>query len=258
MTERYSADFDKTSKDYATHRAGFPSRLFEELATRGLGLPGQSVLDVGTGTGTLARGFAARGALVTGIDIAPAMLDSARELALKKGVEVDFRVATATETGAPDRSADIICAGQCWHWFDGPEAFAEMRRVLKPGGALIICHFDWLPLAGNVVAATEALIEKHSPDWPMGGGAGVYPKWLTGMAENGFEKIETFSFDVKQPYNHEDWRGRIRASAGVGGSLSPEGVAAFDADLASILTSQFPTEPLAIPHRCWAAIGGAS
>lgn len=257
MTERYSADFDKTSKDYATHRAGFPSRLFDELRDRGLGVPGQTILDIGTGTGTLARGFAARGAIVTGIDIAPSMLESARELAEAEGVMVDFRVASATETRAPDRSADMICAGQCWHWFDGPEAFAEAQRVLKPGGALLICHFDWLPLAGNVVEATEALIQNYSPDWPMGGGSGLYPQWLTGMAEAGFAGIETFSFDVAQPYSHLDWRGRIRASAGVGGSLPPDRVVAFDQALSDILKARFPAQPLMVPHRCWAVIGGA-
>jgi len=71
-------DFGATSKDYARHRAGFPDSLFERLATFGIGLPGQRIVDLGTGTGTLARGFARRGCRVIGIDISEAMLQAAR------------------------------------------------------------------------------------------------------------------------------------------------------------------------------------
>lgn len=66
-------DFGLTSKDYARHRAGFPDSLFERLATFGVGIKGQSVVDLGTGTGSLARGFARRDCRVIGIDPAEEM-----------------------------------------------------------------------------------------------------------------------------------------------------------------------------------------
>ena len=46
-------------------------------------------------------------------------------------------------------------------------AALEARRLLAPSGRLVIAHFDWLPLPGNVVEATEALIKAHNP--PVGG-----------------------------------------------------------------------------------------
>ena len=55
-------DFGRTAEDYARHRAGFPEQLFERLTARGIGCAGQRVLDLGSGTGSLARGFARRGA----------------------------------------------------------------------------------------------------------------------------------------------------------------------------------------------------
>jgi hypothetical protein len=73
----------------------------------------------------------------------------------------------------------------------------------------------------------------------------------------GFSRLETFSFDLDVPYSHEAWRGRIRASAGVGASLSPDGVAAFDGELQALLAEKFPQEPLAVLHRVFAAIGKA-
>jgi hypothetical protein len=126
--------------------------------------------------------------------------------------------------------------------------------VLGTAGALAICHFDWIPLPGNVVAATEALILAHNPDWPFSGGTGIYPAWALDVAEAGFEAIETFSFDVDVAYTHEAWRGRIRASAGVAASLPADAVVGFDDELARLLERDFPTDPLAVPHRAWALV----
>jgi hypothetical protein len=86
---------------------------------------------------------------------------------------------------------------------------------------------------------------------------GIHPRCLADMALAGFRSLETFSFDLDVPYSHEAWRGRIRASAGVGASLSPQGVAAFDRDLQALLTEKFPREALAVLHRVFAAIGRA-
>ena len=250
----FEADFGRTAEDYARHRAGFPPELFDRLAEHGLGGEGRSVLDIGTGTGTLARGFAELGAAVTGLDRSAEMVESAKELDAEAGVSVTYAVGTAEETGLPDKAFDLVIAGQCWHWFHGPSAFREAERVMAPGGALVICHFDWLPLPGNMVEATETLIRSHNAEWPLWGGTGFYPQWATGAAVAGYRDIETFTFDVSQPYTHEAWRGRIRASAGVGGSLSPEEVGVFDASLAGILADQFPEDPMIVPHRVFALI----
>ena len=53
-------DFGRTASEYGKHRAGFPDSFFDRLQRLQIGVPGQSVVDLGTGTGTLARGFAAR------------------------------------------------------------------------------------------------------------------------------------------------------------------------------------------------------
>jgi hypothetical protein len=113
----------------------------------------------------------------------------------------------------------------------------------------VIAHFDWIPLAGNLVAATEDLIRAHNPDWAFGGGTGLHADWLADATGAGFEQIETFSFDAAVAYSHEAWRGRIRASAGVGASLPPARVAAFDEALAALLAERFPDDPQAVPHR---------
>lgn len=245
-------DFGKTAADYSRHRAGFPDRLFDRLAGFGIGGPGQRLLDLGTGTGSLARGFARRDAAVTALDIAPEMLRAAAELAAAEGLEIDFREGGAEATGLPDGAFDAVTAGQCWHWFDSAAAAPEARRLLRPEGRIAICHFDWLPLPGNVVAASEALIRRHNPAWDLDGRDGFHGFHATGLAVAGFVEIESFSFDCGVTYSHEDWRGRIRASAGVGGSLAPSEVAAFDEAHAALLEAEYPEDPLVAPHRCFA------
>ncbi|RFU85605.1 class I SAM-dependent methyltransferase [Streptomyces triticagri] len=252
MAEQARPDFGRTADDYARHRAGFPPELVTRLAERGVAVDGRDVVDLGTGTGTLARLFALAGGRVTGVDPAAPLLQQAEALDREAGVNVTHRVATAEDTGLAGGGYDVVSAGQCWHWFDAPRAAAEVRRLLRPGGRVVIAHFDWLPLPGNAVAATEELITEFNPDWAYGGGTGLYPRWLTDLAVAGFGGIETFSFDLDVPYTPEAWTGRIRASAGVGASLAEAEVDRFTDALESVLRTRFPGDVLEILHRTWA------
>ncbi|MEM8705612.1 MAG: class I SAM-dependent methyltransferase, partial [Actinomycetota bacterium] len=177
-------------------------------------------------------------------------------LAETDGVMVTWHQATAESTGLDDASADVVTAGQCWHWFDRPAALAETRRLLTPGGRLAIVYLDWIPLPGNAVAATERLIEAHNPSWTMGGGHGMWPQWVPDVQASGFSQVETFSFDLEIPYTPEGWRGRIRASAGIT-VLDDDARAAFDAELAELLAQDFPGERLSLDHRVWAMVAAA-
>lgn len=242
-----NVDFGKTAADYARYRADFPDEFFDRLAK--LLQPGARALDLGTGTGTLARGLARRGLSVVGLDKSKALIDAARGLDEAAGVHVFYLVAPAEDTGLATGSFDLVTAGQCWSWFDRPRAAREVRRLLAPGGYWVASHFDWIPLPGNVADATEQLIMQHNAEWRFGGGHGLHPEPLHDAAVAGFEDIETASFDLDQPYTHEAWRGRVRASAGIGASLPPAAVERFDRELARLLAARFPADPLPIRHR---------
>ena len=64
-------DWDRTSGDYARFRDIYPAEFYEKIASRKIGIPGQSVLDLGTGTGVLPRNMYSFGAKWTGTDISP-------------------------------------------------------------------------------------------------------------------------------------------------------------------------------------------
>jgi SAM-dependent methyltransferase len=246
-------DFGKTAGDYAKHRAGFPDVFFDRLIPR-IGAP--RLLDLGTGTGTLARGFARRGFKVTALDRSRALLDEAARLAAEESVELAQVEARAEQTGLADGSFEVVTAGQCWHWFDGHQAARETFRLLVPGGAVVLAYFDWVGVAGNLVDRTCALIEQHNPAWTLrnlDSSAGL-SMWMSQLRAAGFADVEWFGFDVAVRYTHEAWRGRVRASAGIGASLPPEKVAAFDAALGALLAADFPSDPLSVPHLVFALI----
>jgi SAM-dependent methyltransferase len=212
-------------------------------------------LDLATGTGYLARGLAQRGLVVTGLDISAEMMSAAKALDAAQGISIDYVLGKAEETGLSGASFDLVTAATCWHWFDAPKAAEEVLRLLKPGGWLVICSQDWLPLEGNLVARTEAIVQRHNPNWPWGGLDGLKPGHVRELRAAGFQAIESFSVDTEIPYSHEGWRGRMRASAGVGGSLDPDGVRAFDADLAAMLAQEFPDQPVQAAHCVTATFG---
>jgi 2-polyprenyl-3-methyl-5-hydroxy-6-metoxy-1,4-benzoquinol methylase len=105
-------DFGKTALDYRKHRAGFPDDYFARIAPYGIGVRGQRILDLGTGTGTVARGFARRGCRVTAIDPSTSLMEQAKLLDAETGVEIDYRIATAEATGLADEIFDVVTAGQ--------------------------------------------------------------------------------------------------------------------------------------------------
>ncbi|MCY4020620.1 MAG: methyltransferase domain-containing protein [Chloroflexi bacterium] len=249
------ADFGRAADDYSRHRAGFPDAFFARIAAKGLIYAGARLLDLGTGTGSIARGMARRGCETFALDLAPQLLSQARQLNRDADARSAYFVAAAEQCPIASGSFNVVTAGQCWHWFDGPRTAREAARILVPGGWIIIAHFDWLPRTGNVVAATEALITQHNPAWALGGGDGFYPEWLNHLGDAGFVHLETFSFDLDVTYTHEDWRGRVRASAGVAATLAAPQVLDFDNDMRRLLRDAFPADPLEVPHRVFAALG---
>lgn len=109
--------------------------------------PGEAVLDVGCGTGTLAlKAYARVGTAghVAGIDPGPRQIARARHKAGRAGCPIDFRVAAIEHLPFADRSFDVVLSTFMMHVLPDDlkrQGLAEIARVLKPGGRLLIVDF---------------------------------------------------------------------------------------------------------------------
>jgi len=144
----------------------------EAFVTRLALMPGVRVLDVGCGTGNTAIPAAKCGAKVTGIDIAPNLLEQARQWAKKEDVAAEFREGDAEQIDAADNSYDVVISVFGAMFAPRPERVAaEFLRVCRPGG--MIAMGNWTP--SGFVGKMFATNARHVPPPP-----GVPPPSLWG------------------------------------------------------------------------------
>lgn len=162
--------------------------------------PGEKVLDVGCGTGVVAVTAARRGAIVSGLDLTPALLEHARENErIAECGSIEWTEGDAEQLPYPDESFDVVLS-QFGHMFaPRPEvALSEMRRVLRPGGR--IAFATWPP--EHFVGRFFALVARHSPPPPEG--AAPPPMWgvvsvVTERLSHGFDPPFFERGDMKVP-----------------------------------------------------------
>jgi len=109
--------------------------------------PGEKMLDAATGTGAVALLAAERGADVVGMDLAPVLIDTARELAAERDLSVEFEVGDAEEMKYDDARFDVV-ASTCGIMFapDHEAVASELARVTRQGGRIgLAC---WTPEGG--------------------------------------------------------------------------------------------------------------
>ncbi len=109
--------------------------------------PGDTVLEVGCGTGELtlaAKKSAGSGGKVYGIDASPEMVEYARQKSVAAGVEIEFRDDPIEKLSFADESFDVVLSSLMMHHLPDDlkrKGLAEVYRVLKPGGRLFIVDF---------------------------------------------------------------------------------------------------------------------
>lgn len=127
--------FDGKGELYARFRPSYPPALFDFLRDAGVLNPSAHAADIGAGTGIFTRLLASRVHSVLAVEPND---DMRREgMRLCPG-NVRFVSGSAESTGLPDASLDLIAAAQAFHWF-GRDAFrTECRRILRPGGWVLL------------------------------------------------------------------------------------------------------------------------
>ena len=124
--------YGRSADSYVRGRPDYPPAALDWLRSDlGLG-PGQTALELGSGTGKFTRLLVETGADIAAVEPVAAMLDELR----RSLPAVTALQGTAQRIPAADASADAVICAQAFHWFASADSLAEIHRVLKPGGML--------------------------------------------------------------------------------------------------------------------------
>ncbi|MDM7912264.1 MAG: methyltransferase domain-containing protein [Methanotrichaceae archaeon] len=149
MIEDIERHWSKDAKSYSKAvRTTLKSRKarasWQELFTEFLGPKKLKILDVGTGPGIVALMLAELGHDVTGVDFSSEMLEAARKNAAACNLSVDFRRGDAEELPIASSSYDAVVSRYVlWTIPDPMRAIYEWKRVLRPGGKIVIVDGNW-------------------------------------------------------------------------------------------------------------------
>lgn len=148
--------FDPQAASYlhsAVHAAGPDLAYLAEVLLPTLA-PGSAALDAGCGAGHLAFTLAAAGLAVTALDPSPAMLEAVRQGAAERAIDTLATCAGAVEAlPFADASFDLVATRySAHHWRDLAAGLAALRRVLRPGGHLLLI---------DTLGVDDALVDTH-------------------------------------------------------------------------------------------------
>ncbi len=244
--------FDKEAKTYEQSRPSYPPDVVSWLTNNLRIGAGSRVLDLAAGTGILTRLL-----VPSGCDLVAAEPVAGMRAQLRSVLPaVPCLSAVAESLPLRDASLDAVTIAQAFHWFDGPLALVELRRVLQIGGrAAMVWNArdrsrDWV----DQVWAVMDRVEKHAPWRDHDQTATFDSQSRREDALNdtpGFGAVHTAQFRHEQPVTHEQVVQRVKGVSHVA-VLEPTTQASVLNEVRDILTSHESTRDtplLSIPYR---------
>jgi SAM-dependent methyltransferase len=155
-----SGDFDKIARIIESGAEAF----IERLALT----PGTRVLDVACGSGNLSIPAARVGAIVTGLDIAPNLIETARKRALAEGLKIEFDEGDAEQLPYADASFDVVVTMFGAMFAPRPETTAaELLRVCRPGGRIAMANWTPAGFIGQMFKTTAVHVPPPNLPSPL-------------------------------------------------------------------------------------------
>jgi SAM-dependent methyltransferase len=204
-----AARFNDRVANYVAYRPGYPSGVVDFLRDE-LNLTTDSIIaDVGSGTGILAELLLRGGYAVVGVEPNDAMR-AAAESRLKNYAGFRSVKGTAEATTLEDESVDFVTAAQAFHWFDAGRARAEFRRILKPGGWVVLLWNMRRTDATPFLRDYENLLREFGTDYAQVNCEQVSEDRIAQFFAGDFASK---SFDNFQSFDYEGLRGRLLSSS---------------------------------------------
>jgi len=232
------------AETYERARPGDPAEAVAWLAEHLRLGPGTVVVDLAAGTGKLTRLLVPTGAAVVAVE----PLESMRNLLAGLCPTVPVAAGTAERLPLRTGCVDAVTVAQAFHWFDADAAFAELRRVLRPGGRLGLIgnardrSVAWVDRVWGVMDR----VERKAPwrDYDRGGDAELGRR-------DGFGPLSGAAFHHSQPVTPEGVLDRFRSVSHVAVLPAPQREAVLT-EVRQILASHPETsgrDELVIPYR---------
>jgi SAM-dependent methyltransferase len=141
--------FASTVALYEQLRPPYPPLFFREVAARLSITKAHALIDLGTGPGLLALGFAPYVGRITAVDPEPGMIAAARAAAARAGQAVTL-IEGKAETVADDIGCfDVVTIGRALHWMDRDAVLARLERLVAPDGVILVCASFSVPDGRN-------------------------------------------------------------------------------------------------------------
>lgn len=232
-------DWGKVSSEYAKYRDIYPYEFYQKILNLGLCRNGQTILDIGTGTGVLPRNLYSYGAKWIGIDISEEQIQQAKRLS--KGMNIDYYTKATENIDFPAEYFDVITACQCFWYFDHEKVAPILYKVLKHNEKLLILHMEWLPYEDEIAGKSEELILKYNPQW-SGAGEKMNSIQVPDCYDSKFSTICHEEYLLNVHFTRETWNGRMKTCRGVGASLSEDELKEWESEHMKMLLETAPEE----------------
>ena len=205
-TERFSTRVD----NYVKYRPDYPSGV-SDLLKNTCGLTSSAVIaDVGSGTGIFSKCLLAQGFTVMGVEPNREMREACEQL-LVDGENFNSISGRAETTTLSAHSVDAITSAQAVHWFDLEKTHLEFKRILKPGGYLIVLWNNRRSDTTVFLRKYEQLLKEYGTDYTKNVHRQIGRKRLIPLF--GHDSFKMSSFKNYQQFDYEGLTGRLLSSS---------------------------------------------
>ena len=201
--------FSNRVENYVKYRPHYPPEIIVFLKKENILSDNSIIADIGSGTGISSELFLKNGNKVYGVEPNNEMRKAAEKLFTDKPNFVSINAA-AENTSLENESMDIVLAGQAFHWFDKDKTKTEFRRILKPGGTVILMWNVKKYDNSSLMKEYEALLNKYGTDYKE------VKHENTGENEFNYffdDKYRIKMFDNEQVLDYEGFKGRLLSAS---------------------------------------------
>ena len=190
MSDPQGLAFDPFAADYDLGRPGWPPELLD-------GIGGDEVLDLAAGTGKLTSLL---------VETYPRVIAVEPLASMRAFITPEAEVLDGTAEAIPlaDASVDAVFVAEAFHWFDSAAAVAELARVLRVGGAVVVCFNEYNAYDPPIGDAARAALEERWSRLPPPGGPKVQSgEWKLGFEGQPFTRLAERAIDYEHITNRE-------------------------------------------------------